>query len=225
MAGVSNQPNLKPLIDEQTSKIDVDNYWRFKNIEDKVSESKQVVEVAISESNAGIEQKIQSAKTANQAAIAQSTVDSEAITNAARDLIAGQLTLLGEEIETLKSELQLFKDNADFGLYKPIENLNINPVGTLPIISFSAATAEIETVYFRNGKGAITHLITHDGHELQVFVDGVLVIEKPALSNSNPASRSVIPDAMPYIKYSKSIDIRFKKSSGGNLYIRDFKAG
>lgn len=224
MAGVSNQANIKPLIDEQTSKIDVDNYWRFKNIENKVAESKQVVEVAISESNAGIEQKIQSAKTANQAAIAQSAVDSEATTNAARDLVAGQLTQLGEEIETLKSELQLIKDNADFDFYKPIENLNTSETGRVPAISFDVATAQIETVYARNGKGAITYLATHDKSELEVLVDGVVVIEKGYLSVSSIREFIGSSAEIPYLKYNKSIEVRYKKGNGGPLYIKDFKA-
>jgi hypothetical protein len=190
MAGVNNPTNLKPLIDAQTQKIDTDNYWRFESVKEKIAESQQVVEVAISESNAGIEQKLESAKATTQNAIAQSVVDSESATNAARDLIISNLGIK-------------FDEGADFDIYHP---KTLNTLGLNKYVPKLQVTSNVmEKVYGRVGGGAITHLRIHDRIVFDVFIDGVKVLDKQY--NGNQVYSNLIPSVIPYLKYKNSVEI------------------
>ena len=135
MAGINNQPNLKPLIDEQTEIQKLDFSW-LKSVAaaNRTKLDQTLADVATA--NQGInatQQAIDSAK----AETAQAITDKQALTgsaiNDARDLVISQLS---QQL----SELALVVDGLPKSPVKSIQRgiLNATGIGTVDLISLSS---------------------------------------------------------------------------------------
>lgn len=132
MASVNNPPNLKPLIDSQSATQSTELTAVKASLEAKESQTQQAVN---------------DASNATQNAITQSFIDSEAVTNAARDLVISELT---QQVNTLttavngipKSPIKsiqrgssggtqgVYKDVAIAGVNLEKSTLNLTPLST-----------------------------------------------------------------------------------------------
>ncbi|WP_282131398.1 hypothetical protein [Pseudoalteromonas aliena] len=207
MAGVNNQANIKPLIDAQTSKIDVDNYWRFKNIENKVAESQQVIEAVQAQASNDVESKLTNAVSTITDSISQcQSAISENAVNAALTETA------------ISNKLEDVKTSADFDVYAPKA---LNSMGILGYFNnIRVKNNVMEKVYSRAGSGALAFFKVNDRAVFDIFIDGNKVLDKQYSGNN--AYYPIIPNSIPYLKYKNSIEI-FANTNGYFLDFKDWK--
>ncbi len=183
MAGVNNQANIKPLIDEQTSKIDVDNYWRFKNIENKVAESQQVIEAGQAQASNDVELKLTHlATTFAQAMLNTQTAVNESVNTTAH---ATESAIISKLI-ALTNALSVKVDALPTSPIKSIQRGNIRGAGTVSVGNIDIAKSVLN-ISCSSGKG------TYSGDDKQWSIVGggyiksinEIVIQAPFSYNNN----------------------------------------
>lgn len=217
MAGVNNPPNLKPLIDAQSAEQALDFSW-LKSIAagNKLKLEKANTDLAKANADlAAVFESVNSSSAATQTAVAQSAIDSESATNAARDLVAGQVTQLAAEVDALKAEMQTVKTFADF---------DVNAVSNIDYRIIQIPHADLNGLaYSRQGKGILKAVAGSHRNDVKIYADGKLVIDFAGVTSSDTRRSFITSGGAEYIKYFESIEVYATpvSSSGQTFTISD----
>lgn len=207
MASVNNSPNLKPLINAQSAEQGIDfEFLKKETFDLKHLAANSESKLARALLDLGIINS--SVVNAKNNMLNDSQVKTEllsAATNAARDLVISQLS-------------SKFDESADFDVFNPKVLNSMGIFADLPSVSVQSDV--MERVYSRSGSGALTYLRVNDRVVLDIFVDGVKVLDKQ--HNGNQSFHDVIPDSIPYLKYRNSIEI-YAKTAPYSLVFKDWK--
>lgn len=177
MAGVNNPPNLKPLIDNQSTTQSSELTAAAQAISAGVEVSKQAVSAKIDAAKASLETKANQTQqavidesAATQAAIAQSVVDSEMVTNTAKTevltaLDEKQLFIVGAVNEAIKNGL------FNYGDFSVLKSSGVKKTVDMRF------KLEEEVIYSRSGAGVIGYYeVKSNSLRMELWVDGALVV-------------------------------------------------
>lgn len=208
MAGVNNQPNLKPLIDEQTEAQKLDFSWLKSVAAANRTKLDQTLE-DLAAANQGIDTTQQAVASA-KAETMQTVIDKQAITDAA--VTAAKDALLADLLAkntALMTELSDIKAKSDF---------DVKSIGKIQTESMAINHADLNGVIFsRSGKGAITYVKGSHRNTVKIIADGVLVLDFNGVASSDFNRDFLTSDGVEYIKYYKSIEIQATPTAGSSL--------
>lgn len=186
MASVNNQPNLKPLIDDQSAAQS-----------SELTAAAQAINTSVDSVKAELSAKSDSVKAAIDAAKALITNDAQ--------LKADALGLaLSESSNSINSAMESVRVSADFDIYNP-KTLNSLDAINRSLPKLEVRSSSMEKVYGRAGGGALTYLRVHDRIAFDVFIDGVKVFDKQY--SREQVYSELIPNVIPYLKYKNSVEI------------------
>lgn len=102
----------------------------------------------------------------------------------------------------------------DFTVNKGAEKLTLSEYANLPVSSITV-NGGLSEVLNINMPGYLTNLIVRQGHQLELYIDGILWLEKIATYPSS-SGRTVVGEGgfVPYIKITKNITIKAGAGSG-----------
>lgn len=185
MAGVNNPPNLKPLIENQSAEQALDFSW-LKSI---AAGNKLKLEKANTDL-AAVHESVNSSSAATQNAVVQSAVDSEAATNAARDLVISELT---QQVNTLTAAVTTAVNEIPKSPIKSIQRGIVANTGNDANVIISAVNVEksMLNVSCRSGLGS------YSNNDKQWSISGggyiknstaLYIASNHSYSNQNPAT-------------------------------------
>ncbi|MEZ7276055.1 hypothetical protein [Pseudoalteromonas sp. 68 DY56-GL68] len=203
MAGVNNQPNLRPLIDEQTEIQKLDLTW-LKSVAaaNRTKLDQTLADVAEASENVNAKHvATQQAVASAKAETAQAITDKQALTDAA--VTAAKDALLADLLAkntALMTELSDIKAKSDF---------DVKSIGKIQTESMAINHADLNGVIFsRSGKGAIVAIQGSHRNTVKVFADGVLVLDFNGVTSSDYNRDFMTGGGFEYIKYHKTIEVQ-----------------